>query len=122
MDWVVSNTEARHCRNGDPADCVSVVIPTRNRPDLLARAIGSVINQTHKALEIWSLTTVRRSMSDLSSGTSGMSGSDITGSTRGEAPRRQGTSESDSRPDATWPFSTMMTSGFRTRSSCSLRT
>jgi len=36
---------------GEPA-LVSVVIPTHNRPELLRRALGSVIGQTYKRLEI----------------------------------------------------------------------
>ena len=31
---------------------VSVVIPTHNRPELLKRAVNSVLNQTHKDLEV----------------------------------------------------------------------
>jgi glycosyltransferase involved in cell wall biosynthesis len=31
---------------------VSVVIPTRNRPDLAVRAVGSALAQTHEALEV----------------------------------------------------------------------
>jgi glycosyltransferase involved in cell wall biosynthesis len=33
-------------------DLVSVVIPTLHRPGLVARALGSVLNQTHRSLEV----------------------------------------------------------------------
>ena len=31
---------------------ISVVIPTRNRPDLLLRAVNSVVQQSHQDLEV----------------------------------------------------------------------
>lgn len=35
-----------------PQDLVTVVIPTRNRPDLVLRAVGSALDQTHTAVEV----------------------------------------------------------------------
>jgi len=35
-----------------PAPDVSVVIPTRNRPELAVRAVGSALAQTHEAIEV----------------------------------------------------------------------
>src|SRR4051794_40599610 len=31
---------------------ISIIIPTRNRPDLVCRAIGSVLTQTYKEIEV----------------------------------------------------------------------
>lgn len=38
--------------NGSPSALVSVVIPTRNRPELVLRAVESVVGQTYHNLEI----------------------------------------------------------------------
>jgi glycosyltransferase involved in cell wall biosynthesis len=44
---------------------VSVIIPTRNRPQLLARAIQSVINQTHRDIELLIVNDGGTDISDL---------------------------------------------------------
>ena len=49
---ITNDIEKTKAKGGDPMPLISVIIPTRNRRELLLRAIDSVLKQTHEELEI----------------------------------------------------------------------